>query len=72
MTDKQMYKELEKFANDHPLSRDIKVTISPHNTSFVAVGDGGANYDDVVFLSQILAGAKSYLFWKRRLKGGKK
>lgn len=66
MTDEQMYKEIEQFANDHTLSKDIVVTISQGSTSMEAINDAGAKYDDAVLLSHIINGAESYLMWKRR------
>ena len=67
MSDKQMYKELEKFANNHTLAKDIKVEISGHSTRYTPREPNPyAKYEDVCLLSDIVRGATHYLMWKRR------
>jgi len=66
MTDNQMYKELEKFANSHTLAKDIKVTITAGGKRFEATNKEGGKYEDVCLLSNIVLGAEHYLMWKRR------
>lgn len=68
MTGKQMYKELEKFANSHTLAKDIKCHFDEFHKSYEAVGDKSAKYDDLLLLSDIVKGAEQYLLWKRRSK----
>ena len=67
MTDKQMYKELERFANQHTLATDIKVTITEFHKQMEAL-DETAKYEDVCLLNSIIQGAEHYLMWKRRNK----
>ena len=67
MTDKQMYKELERFANEHTRAKDIAVTITGHNKRMMARNEI-AKYEDVCLLSSIIQGAEHYLIWKRRNK----
>ena len=69
MTDKQMYRELEKFANQHTLARDVKVTMDRGHTGMEALTKEGAKYEDAILLGHIIDGAKSYLMWKRRSDG---
>lgn len=67
MTDKQMYKELEKFANECTVARDIKVTISHYSTHFEPRPPAkGMKYEDTIYLHRLLDGATAYLYWKRR------
>ena len=69
MTDKQLYKELERFANDHTLAKDIKVTIDLNSTSYKPREEGSyAKYEDVCLLADIVRGAEHYLMWKWRRK----
>lgn len=71
MTDKQMYKELEKFANDCTIAKDIEVTMSMNNTSFKPRPPAtGFKYEDAEYLHRLIDGATAYLFWKRRKKSG--
>ena len=66
MTDNQMYKELERFANSHTLAKDIKVEVTGGCKRFTAKDKEGGRYEDVVLLSNIVLGAEHYLLWKRR------
>lgn len=68
MTDKQMYKELEKFGNQHPYAENIIVTISPHSTAMKPKDGIGMKYEYAQALTDIIRGAEQYLFWKRRQK----
>ena len=69
MTDNQMYKELEKFANSCTVAKDVKVSISDHYTSIEAKDRSiGAKYEDAIYLSELIKGARAYLLWKRRSK----
>lgn len=66
MTDKQMYKLLERFANEHTLAKDIKVTITSGGKHFEAKTEKGAKYEDVALLADLIRGAEHFLMWKRR------
>lgn len=68
MTDKKMYQLLERFGNEHLLSKDVKVSIYSSGKSFKAVGDMGGNYNDIVLLDSLIQGAESFLMWARRKK----
>ena len=68
MTDEQMFRELEMFANQHTLAKDIKVEITGGGKRFTAKDKEGGRYEDVVLLSDIVLGAEHYLMWKRRRK----
>lgn len=64
-----MYKELEKFANDHTLAKDVTITVSPSGISIMATEEAqGAKYEDVTLLYELIRGAEHYLLWKRRRK----
>ena len=68
-SEEKMYELLTKFANDHTLARDIDVEISSHCTKYTAKNDNqGARYDDVTFLSSLVSGATSFLWWCERHK----
>lgn len=67
MTDKQMYKELEKFANDHTLARDMEISIRMGSKHFTAI-NGTAKYEDLCLLHDLIRGVEHYLMWKRRKK----
>ena len=67
MTDKQMYRELEKFANDCTVAKDIKVTMTSGHTHFEPRQPAtGFKYEDAEYLHRLIDGATAYLFWKRR------
>jgi len=66
MTDEQMYRILEDFANRHTLARDIEVSITGNCKSFTALPDTPAKYEDVVLLSDIVRGAEHFMMWLRR------
>lgn len=62
-----MYKELERFANNHTLAKDIKVEINGHSKQYTPREiDSCVKYEDVCLLSDIVRGAEHYLMWKRR------
>ena len=70
MTDKQMYKELERFANDCTVARDIEVSVCSGHTSFKPRPHcDGFKYEDAEYLNRLIDGATAYLFWKRRING---
>uniref|UniRef100_A0A6M3XYF5 Uncharacterized protein n=1 Tax=viral metagenome TaxID=1070528 RepID=A0A6M3XYF5_9ZZZZ len=70
MTDKQMYKLLNDFANDHSLAQHIKVDITHHNKSFKPRTEGSyARYEDCNLLASLILGAESFLMWTRRKNG---
>ncbi len=67
MTDKKMYKLLERFANEHALAVGVKIGIYPHGTSFRAIDKiKGSKYEDINLLSDLIRGAESFLLWARR------
>ena len=66
MTDAEMYKILEDFANGHTLARDFEVSINGHSKRFTALPDTPAKYEDVVLLSDIVRGAEHFMMWLRR------
>jgi hypothetical protein len=76
MTDKQQDELLEKFINDSPLAKEIKVTVTAHHKSFKPRYKGAdAHYEDCNLLSSILMGAENLCYWLRRnnykITGGK-
>ena len=66
MKDKQMYKELTKFANSHTLAKDVDILVTSYSTTIEAKEGCFARYEDVCLLSDIIRGATHYLMWKRR------
>ena len=67
MTDNQQYVLLEKFINDSPLAKEIKVEVTEHSQRFTPKFKGAeAHYEDAKLLSSILMGAENLLFWLRR------
>ena len=69
MTDKQRYKLLERYANDIPLAKDIKVEITAGSKSFTPRDENeGGYYEDVILLAQLVQGAEHFLYWARRKK----
>lgn len=69
MTDKQLNKTLEKFANDHPLAQHIKVEIqSGHHSYTPRDAESPAFYEHCELLSQLVRGAEQFLYWHRRQK----
>ena len=73
MTDKQIYKILEKFANDHPMAQHIKVEIAPGHHSYKPRNpESPAYYEHCELLSQLVRGAEQFLYWARRNKLWKK
>ncbi len=68
MTDKQMCRELEKFANAHTLAQHVDVSITEYCKTIKAKDDSSARYEDVCLLNSIIQGAEHYLMWKRRKK----
>ncbi len=66
ISDKKRYDLLTKFANDHTLAQNIKVTVRPGHTSLTAKDGSGARYEDANFLSSLITGATSFLWWCER------
>ena len=67
MTDNQQNELLEKFINDSPLAKEIKVEVLQHHKSFKPRHAGAeAYYEDANLLSSILMGAENLLYWLRR------
>lgn len=67
MTDKQMYQELERFANDCTVARDMIVTVSSYGASFKPKRiEDGFKCEDADYLKRLIDGANAYLLWKRR------
>ena len=67
MTDKQQNTMLEKFINDSPLAKEIRVIVTQYNKSFKPRYDGAkAYYGDCNMLSSILMGAENFCYWLRR------
>ena len=64
INEKKMYKLLTNFANDSPLAKDMDIEITSYNKSFEAKDKRkGANYNDVILLSDLVRGAEQFLFW---------
>jgi hypothetical protein len=67
MTDNEMYKILEDFANSHTLARDIVVSINEHTTSFKPRFPAESfKHEDSECLSELLRGATHFMYWLRR------
>lgn len=65
-SEEKMYELLTKFANDHTLAKEIDVIVSPHHTSLTAKDNTGARFEDANFLSSLITGATSFLWWCER------
>ena len=67
MTDTQQNELLEKFINDSPLAKEIKVEVLQHHKSFKPRHAGSeAYYEDANLLSSMLMGAENLMYWLRR------
>jgi hypothetical protein len=67
MTDAEMYKILEDFANSHTLARDIVVSMTGHSKSFTPRFPAESfKYEDSQLLSEIVRGAEHFMMWLRR------
>ena len=67
MTDDEMYKILEDFANFHTLARDIVVSMNGHSTSFKPRFPAESfRYEDSQLLGEIVRGATHFMMWLRR------
>ena len=67
MTDAEMNRILQDFANAHTLARDIRVTITP-NSTHLEPRDwlDGFKYEDGQMLTELIRGAEQLLMWARR------
>ena len=67
MTDAEMYKILEDFANSHTLARDIVVSMNGYVTSFKPRFPAESfKHEDAELLSEIVRGATHFMMWLRR------
>jgi len=67
MTDNEICKVLEDFANSHTLAKDINVTITNYSTLLEPKeGIDAFKYEDGQMLQELIRGAKSLLLWARR------
>jgi hypothetical protein len=67
MTDAEMNRILQDFANAHTLARDIRVTITPNSTHLEPrEGLDGFKYEDGQMLTELIRGAEQLLMWARR------
>jgi hypothetical protein len=72
MTDKKMYALLQKFAQESSVAvgGHIKVEVEEHSTRMSPEpGFFGFKYEDSQYLSELLRGAESFLYWFRRQGG---
>lgn len=66
MTDAEMSRILQDFAQAHTLAKDVRVEITEHSKLFTATSEEGAKYEDIVLLGEIVRGAEHFLMWARR------
>lgn len=68
MTDREQCELLEKFINDSPIAKYIKVEVSLNQTSFKPRDEAHnqAYYEDANLLASILKGAEHFCYWLRR------
>jgi len=67
MTDDEMYKILEDFANSHTLSNDIVVRIESGHTSYTPrFPSTSFKHEDCEILSELVRGATHFMYWLRR------
>jgi hypothetical protein len=67
-----MNKEIENFANEHTIARDIKVTVLHGFLGFSPKNCETFKYEDAEYLKRLIDGATAYLMWKRRKNGLRK
>jgi hypothetical protein len=67
MTDEEMYKILEDFANSHTLAQDIEVSMCSGYTHFKPRFPAESfKHEDSQLLSEICRGAEHFMMWLRR------
>ena len=67
MTDKKMYKLINKFINNTSIVNggDIDVVVTVNRTS-MKPNKEGMKYEDCLLINELLRGSESFLFWLRR------
>ena len=67
LSDEQMYKILEDFANSHTLAQDIEVSMCSGYTHFKPRFPAESfKHEDAELLSEIVRGAEHFMMWLRR------
>ena len=67
MTDKQQSALLEKFINNSPIAKHIKVEVDVNHKSFKPREKGSpAHYEDANLLASLLMGAECLCYFLRR------
>jgi len=67
LSDDQMYKILEDFANRHTLARDIVVSVCMGSTSFKPRFPADSfKHEDAEMLGELIRGATHFMLWLRR------